>query len=119
MIYSIESRDRIYLKGYGFMSFAISMINKYGKKLVDTDKKYATDAIKTASKRSIQKPAEATVDLIGNKIADEITSVINNNNNNNNNNDNDVKLATHKRRYISREEIQQIIDELRLVPKNY
>ena len=99
------------------MSFAISMINKYGKKLVDTDKKYATDAIKTASKRSIQKPAEATVDLIGNKIADEITSVINNNNNNNN--DNDVKLATHKRRYISREEIQQIIDELRLVPKNY
>ena len=98
------------------MSFAISMINKYGKKLVDTDKKYATDAIKTASKRSIQKPAEATVDLIGNKIADEITSVINNNNNNN---DNDVKLATHKRRYISREEIQQIIDELRLVPKNY
>ena len=33
------------------------------------------DAIKTASKRVIQKTAEATVDLNGNKIADEITNV--------------------------------------------
>ena len=32
-----------------------------------------TDAIKTASKRAIQKTAEATGDLIGNKI-DNITS---------------------------------------------
>ena len=37
------------------MSFARSMSNKYGKKLVDTAKKSATDAIKTASKRAIQK----------------------------------------------------------------
>ena len=35
-----------------FMSFARSMSNKYGKKLVDTAKKSATDAIKTASKRA-------------------------------------------------------------------
>ena len=35
----------------------------------------ATDAIHTASKRAIQKTAEATGDLIGNKIADKITSV--------------------------------------------
>ena len=42
----------------------------------------------------------------------------NNNNNNNNNNDNeDVELTTHKKRYISPQEIQQIINELRLVPK--
>ena len=34
-----------------------------------------TDAIKTAPKRAIQKTAEATSDLIGNKIADKITSV--------------------------------------------
>ena len=33
------------------------------------------DATKTASKRVGQKTAEATGDLIGNKIADEITSV--------------------------------------------
>ena len=38
-------------------------------------KKSTTNAIKTALKRAIQKKAEATGDLIGNKIADEITSV--------------------------------------------
>ena len=75
MRYSIEPRDRVYVKGYGFMSFARSMSNKYGKKLVNAAKKSATDAIKTASKRSIQKTAEATGDLVGNKVADKITSV--------------------------------------------
>ena len=77
MRYSIEPIDRVYVKGYGFMSFARSMSNKYGKKLVDTAKKSATDAIKTASKRAIQNTAEATSDLVGNKIADKITSVSN------------------------------------------
>ena len=38
-------------------------------------KKYLTDAIKTASKRTIQKAAETIGDLIGNKIADKITSI--------------------------------------------
>ena len=56
------------MKGYGFMSFAGSMSNKYGKKIVDTARKSATDAIKTASKRAIQKTAEATGDLVGNKM---------------------------------------------------
>ena len=55
MRYSIEPRDRVYVKGYGFMSFARSMINKYGKKLVDTAKKFAIDAIKTASEREYKK----------------------------------------------------------------
>ena len=66
MRHSLEPRDRLYAKGYGFMSFARSMSNKYGKKLLDTAKKSTTDAIKTASKRAIQKTAEATSDLIGN-----------------------------------------------------
>ena len=48
------------MKGYRFMSFDRSMSNKYGKKLVDTAKKSATDAIKTTYKRVIQKTAEAT-----------------------------------------------------------
>ena len=39
MRYSVEPRDRVYVKGYGLMSFARSMSNKYGKKLVDTAKK--------------------------------------------------------------------------------
>ena len=50
------------------------MSDKYSQKLVDTAKKSAADAIKTASKRAIQKTAEATGDLAGNKIADKITS---------------------------------------------
>ena len=52
-----------------------SLSNKYGQKLLDNAKKSATDEIKTASKRAIQKSGEATGDLIGNKIADKITSV--------------------------------------------
>ena len=51
MTYSIEPRDRVYVKGYGFMSFARSMSNKYGKKLVDPAKKSVTDAIKTVYKK--------------------------------------------------------------------
>ena len=49
--------------------------NEYGQKRLGCAKKSTTDAIKTASKRAIQKTAEATGDLIGNKIADKITSV--------------------------------------------
>ena len=62
-------------KGYGFLSFAknigknISIVKNYSAK------KSATDAIKIASKRAIQKTAEAMGDLIGNKIIDKITSV--------------------------------------------
>ena len=41
----------------------------------------------------------------------------NKNNNNNNNNNEDVEITSHKKRYISPEERQQIINELRLVPK--
>ena len=55
MKYSLEPRNRIYVKGYGFMSFPRSMSNKYGKKLVDTAKKSATDAIKTASNEQYKK----------------------------------------------------------------
>ena len=79
MGHSIEIKDRIYVKWYGFLSFAKNMSkklrNKYCQKLIDIAKKSTTDAIKTASKRAIQKTAEATGDLIGNKIADKITSV--------------------------------------------
>ena len=59
MRHSVAPRDRIYAKGYGFLSFAKNMgknfNNKYGQKLFDSAKKSATDAIKTASKRAIQK----------------------------------------------------------------
>ena len=105
------------------MSFAKNigktLSNKYRQKLLDSAKNSTTDAIITASKRAIQKAADSTSDVIGNKIADKITSVSKKksiNNNNNNNNNQDVELTTHKKRYISPKERQQIINELRLIP---
>ena len=118
MRYTIEPRARVYVKGYGFMSCARSMSNKYGKKLVYTAKNSATDAIKTASKRATQKTAEPTGDLVGNKIADKITSVSKKSTKKLPTIDEDVELTTHKKRYISPKERQQIIDKLRLIPKN-
>ena len=44
--------------------------DKYGKKIMNTATKTRIDAAKTASKR-----VDTTGDLIGNKIADKITSV--------------------------------------------
>ena len=127
MRYLIEPRDRIYVKGYGFLSFAKNMgkslSNKYGQKLLDSAKKSTADAIKTASKRAIQKTAEATGDLIGNKIADKITSIskkpVKELPNNDEREEKNMEITTHKKRYISPEERQQIIGEWRLVPKNY
>ena len=130
MRYSIEPKDRIYVKGYGFLSFAKNMgthlSNKYSQKLLDTAKKSTTDAIKTASKRAIQKTAEATGDLIGNKIADKITGraspkdvSASKKSNEELSNEEDIELTTHKKRYISPKERRQIIDEFRLVPNNY
>ena len=52
-----------------------NLSNKYGQKILYSAKKSTTDVIKTASKRAIQKTAEATGDLIGNQIADKITSI--------------------------------------------
>ena len=57
MRYSIEPREKRYVKGYGFLSFGKNIgkkiSNKYGQKLVDPAKKSATDAIKTASERVV------------------------------------------------------------------
>ena len=72
---STEPRFRKYVKGYGFLSFARKFGDKYDKKLMDTATKTGMDAAKTASKRVVQKAAEATGDLIGNEIPDKITSI--------------------------------------------
>ena len=93
MRYSIDPRERRHIKGYGFLSFARNFGNKYGKKLMNTaiktganfnskyGKKLTDTAIETgkdfatiAVKKIVHKSAEATGDLIGNKIADKITS---------------------------------------------
>ena len=104
MRYSIEPKDRIYVKGYGFL--------------------------KTASKRAIQKTAEATDDLIGNKIANKITGRASpkdvsvstelhpkksTKELSKDETEVDEKRVTIKKRYVSPEERQQIINGLRLV----
>ena len=118
MRYSIEPRDRICVKGYGFLSFAKNMgthatkvaknlSNKYSQKLLDSAKKSTTDAIKTASKTAIQKTAEATGDLTGDKIANKITKKSSKELHSQNNLD-EAKNKTEipKERYISPEKRQ-------------
>ena len=127
MRYSIEPRERRYVKGYGFMSFARNFANKYGKKLMNTaiktgtnfnskyGKKLTDTAIKTgkdfatiAGKKIVHKSAEATGDLIGNKIADKITAKPSKRSHD------EVNNEIPKERYISPKERQKIIDELKL-----
>ena len=123
---STEPRDRIYVKGYGFSFFVKNMgknlSNKCGQKLLDSAKKSTIDVIKTASKRAIQETAEATGGLIGNKIADKMTSVSNKKSTkelpNDETKEEDAEITTHKKRYVSPEERQQIIYKLRSVYKN-
>ena len=129
--YSIRPRDRILVKGYGFLSFAKNMgksngknisknlSGKYSQKLLDHDKQSATDAFETASKKAIEKTAEAIGDLIGNKIANRITKVSKNSQQSNSErvaNEHDKKIPNE--RYISSEKRQEFIDELRFKQYN-
>ena len=74
---TIYPQRTIYVKAYGFLSFAKNkhthLSKKYIQKHFDSVKKYTADTIKTTSKRAIQKTAKTTGDLLGNKIADNIT----------------------------------------------
>ena len=113
MRYSIEPRERRYVKGYRFLSFARNLNNKYGQKLVDSAKKYATDEFKISSKRAIQKTAEATGDLVGDTIANKIKSI--SNKPTSEPHPNTVNNEIPKETYISPQQRQEIIDELRLI----
>lgn len=46
---------------------------KLGLKLQTPQKKSGTDALKTASRRALQKTVKLTEDLVGDKITDKIT----------------------------------------------
>ena len=73
---------------------------------MDTATKTGMDPAKTASKRVIPKTAETTEDLIGNKIADKITSI--------GKSKEKEKTKEIEEIYIPPEKRQQIIDDLRL-----
>ena len=112
MRYSIEPRDRIYAKDFGFLSFA---------KNIGT---HATKVAKNISNKYSQKIlAEETGDLIGNKISDKMTSISKspkefysqNASNEFHSKTNENEIEIPKERYIFPEKRQQTIDELRLV----
>ena len=88
MRYSLEPSYRKYVQGHGFMSFAKNIGNKYGRKIfdksTDVSDKYgrkildkSMDAVKyfakIAGKKVLHKSAEATGEMICNKVADRIT----------------------------------------------
>ena len=111
MRYSVQSRDQIFVKGPGFLSFSKNVDKNIGKntsknlsgeKLQVHAKQSATDVLETASERDIQKTAEETGDLIANKIANRITKISNNSQQNKletviNGNDKEIP----KKRYIT------------------
>ena len=87
------------------MSFARKFGDKYDKKIMDTATKTGKNVAKIASKRVVQKAAEASRYLIGNKIADKITSV----------GKPKEKTKTLEEIYIPPEKRQQINDDLKLI----
>ena len=107
MRYSIEPRERRYVKGYGFVSFARNFSDKYSKSLIDKRINGSKTFAKTAGKKILKETAKATGDLIGNKIADKITSASKKSHDEANN-------EIPKERYISPKDRQKIIDELKL-----
>ena len=104
MRYSIEPRERRYVKRYGVMSFARNFCDKYSKSVIDLSKTFA----KTAGKKILKETAKATGDFIGNKIADKITAKPSKNSHD------EIINEMPKERYISPKERQKIIDELKL-----
>ena len=132
--YSVQPRDRIFIKGYGFLSFAKNMSKNVDEnisknlsdnyspgmlamrqKLLDHAKQSAAHPFKTASKRGIQKTVEAIGDLICNKNANKITKIskdLQQINSETVTDEDDKEIP--KERYISPEKRLEIIDELRL-----
>ena len=80
-------------------------MGKYSQKLIDHAKQSVENALKTTFQGVVQKTAEATGDLIGNKIADRIKK-----SSQNVTNEHDKEID--KERYISSEEKQKINDDI-------
>ena len=99
MRYSIEPRERRYVKGYSFMSFARNFSDKYRKFLMDKGIHVSKTFAKTAGKKILK---ETVIKLLirlqvhQKKSHDEVNNEI------------------PKERYLSPKERQKIIDELKL-----
>ena len=127
MRYSLEPHYRRYVQIQGFMSFARnignkygrkifdkslgkSMKEKYGKKILDNSLSAGKDFAKIAGKRELTKSAQATGDLIGNKIADRITKSARNKEKK----ENDRIMEETQEIIIPQEKRGQIIRDLKL-----
>ena len=72
--YSVQPRNINFVKCYGVLSFAKNLIksihknlsSKYSRGCLDHAKQSATNALKSTSKKAIQKSAETIADLLGN-----------------------------------------------------
>ena len=128
MRYSVQPKDRIFVKGSGRLSFAKNIeksisknisknvSGKYSQKPLDHTKQSGTDVLKTSSRKVIQKTAELTGHLTGNKIANRIMKVSRSSPQNNSETiTNEHVKEIPKERYICPEERQKIIDDLRLI----
>ena len=78
MRHATEPRGRKYVEGYGFLSFARNLASSAGareaaRRARATLVKQGKEAAVKAGKRDLSKTAEATGDLVGQKIADKIT----------------------------------------------
>ena len=107
MRYSIEPREKRFVKGYSFVSFARNFSDKYSKSLMDKGIDVSKTFAKTAGKKILKETAKAAGDLIGNKIADKIASASKKSHD-------EVNNEILKERYISPKDRQKIIDELKL-----
>ena len=139
MRYSLNPHDRRCIQGQGFMSFARNIGNKYGRKIFDkilpakalgsavdvgkSIKKYGKkildnslsagkDFAKIAGKKILTKSAEATGDLIGDKIVDRITKSARNKEQE----EDDRIMEETQEIIIPPEKREQIIRDLKLFP---
>ena len=127
MIYSIEPRNRVLVKGYGFLSFAKSigknLTGKYRQRLLHIAEKsavtkVATDTLKTTWKGAFQKTVCNKI-LVRIKIADKISNTSSQNGPETNsikslNTGIQTEDAIRSGIYISPEKRQEIVDGLRL-----
>ena len=87
MTYHTDNKIRMYIKGYGFMTFAKNFGSKYGKKFVNkgisaskiikdsAQSKYGQKLKREFGKQLSDKTIPAAFDVAGSKIADKITSL--------------------------------------------
>ena len=125
MRYSLEPNYRKYVQGQGFMSVTKNIGNKYGRKIfdksIDVSNKYdkkildksidtSKDFVKIAGKKLLHKSAEATGEMIGNKVADRITK----SSRNKAQKEDDKIMEETQEIYIPPEKREQIIRDLKL-----